>query len=156
MVLGILSSLSVGLLMILVRNLWGYAYSNEKEVVEYISRIMPILAVTFLFDDMQCILSGKYKYFSERKFGTHNAPVCILEFCLGYRVKQYLSYLANTKILNGIGGYSIFFQVLLGAVAFKRLVLMSILVRTTLSASLRLYVLPLCTTLVEWYLFSYP
>jgi MATE family multidrug resistance protein len=75
MVLGIVSSLSVGLLMILVRNLWGYAYSNEKEVVEYISRIMPILAVTFLFDDMQCILSGKCRYFTESKFGYHNDPV---------------------------------------------------------------------------------
>ena len=64
MVLGIVSSVLVGLVMILVRNLWGYAYSNEKEVVEYISRIMPFLAVAFLFDDMQCILSGKYRYFT--------------------------------------------------------------------------------------------
>ena len=59
MVLGIVSSVSVGLAIILVRNLWGYAYSNEKEVVEYIARMMPILAVTFLFDDLQCVISGK-------------------------------------------------------------------------------------------------
>ncbi|XP_047062087.1 protein DETOXIFICATION 16-like [Lolium rigidum] len=71
MVLGILSSLSVGLLMILVRNLWGYAYSNEKEVVEYISRIMPILAVTFLFDDMQCILSGIVRGCGFQKIGAY-------------------------------------------------------------------------------------
>ncbi|XP_051216685.1 protein DETOXIFICATION 16 [Lolium perenne] len=71
MVLGILSSLSVGLLMILVRNLWGYAYSNEKEVVDYISRIMPILAVTFLFDDMQCILSGIVRGCGFQKIGAY-------------------------------------------------------------------------------------
>ncbi|KAM3215459.1 hypothetical protein ACQJBY_067465 [Aegilops geniculata] len=58
MVLGIVSSVSVAIAIILVRNLWGYAYSNDKEVVEYISRIMPIIAVAFLFDDMQCVLSG--------------------------------------------------------------------------------------------------
>ncbi|VAI94021.1 unnamed protein product [Triticum turgidum subsp. durum] len=58
MVLGIASSVSVALAIVLVRNLWGYAYSNDKEVVEYISRIMPIIAVAFLFDDMQCVLSG--------------------------------------------------------------------------------------------------
>ena len=58
MVLGIVSSVSVALAIILVRNLWVYAYSNDKEVLEYISRIMPIIAVAFLFDDMQCVLSG--------------------------------------------------------------------------------------------------
>ena len=59
MVLGVVSSISVSLAIVLVRNLWGHAYSNDKEVVEYISRIMPIIAVAFLFDDMQCVLSGR-------------------------------------------------------------------------------------------------
>ena len=58
MVLGIASSVSVALAIGLLRNLWGYAYSNDKEVVEYISKIMPIIAVAFFFDDMQCVLSG--------------------------------------------------------------------------------------------------
>lgn len=61
MALGVVSGVSLGLLVILVRNLWGYAYSNEEEVVKYVARIMPILAVTFLFDDLQCVLSGKYR-----------------------------------------------------------------------------------------------
>ena len=34
MVLGLVTGVSLGLIMISVRNLWGYAYSNEKEVVE--------------------------------------------------------------------------------------------------------------------------
>uniref|UniRef100_A0ACD5UWR0 Uncharacterized protein n=2 Tax=Avena sativa TaxID=4498 RepID=A0ACD5UWR0_AVESA len=71
MVLGIVSSVSVGLVMILVRNLWGYAYSNEKEVVEYVSRIMPILAVTYLFDDMQCVLSGIVRGCGFQKIGAY-------------------------------------------------------------------------------------
>lgn len=59
MVLGLVMGISIGLVMFLVRNLWGYAYSNEEEVVEYIARMMPILAVAFLVDDLQCVLSGK-------------------------------------------------------------------------------------------------
>jgi MATE family multidrug resistance protein len=46
--------------MVLLRKLWGHAYSNEEEVVGYIARMMPVLAVSFLFDDLQCVLSGKW------------------------------------------------------------------------------------------------
>jgi MATE family multidrug resistance protein len=60
MVLAIVVGILIGLAMILVRNLWGYAYSNEEEVVKYISKMMPILAVSFLFDCVQCVLSGKW------------------------------------------------------------------------------------------------
>uniref|UniRef100_A0A0E0DD58 Uncharacterized protein n=1 Tax=Oryza meridionalis TaxID=40149 RepID=A0A0E0DD58_9ORYZ len=48
------ASRSAGLFMILVRHLWGYAYSNEEEVVQYVVKMMPTLAVSFLFDDLQC------------------------------------------------------------------------------------------------------
>jgi MATE family multidrug resistance protein len=60
MVLGLVTGVFLGIIMILVRNLWGYAYSNEKEVIEYISRMMPILGMSFVFDDLQCVLSGNY------------------------------------------------------------------------------------------------
>jgi multidrug resistance protein, MATE family len=60
MMVALVVGILIGLVMILVRNVWGHAYSSEKEVVEYIFRMMPILAVSFVFDDMQCVLSGKY------------------------------------------------------------------------------------------------
>ncbi|KQJ82173.1 protein DETOXIFICATION 16 isoform X1 [Brachypodium distachyon] len=69
MALGVVSGVSLGLLVILVRNLWGYAYSNEEEVVKYVARIMPILAVTFLFDDLQCVLSGILRGCGFQKIG---------------------------------------------------------------------------------------
>ncbi|XP_037463112.1 protein DETOXIFICATION 16-like [Triticum dicoccoides] len=71
MLLGVVSSISVSLAIVLVRNLWGYAYSNDKEVVEYISRIMPIIAVAFLFDDMQCVLSGIVRGCGFQKIGSY-------------------------------------------------------------------------------------
>ncbi|XP_051216689.1 protein DETOXIFICATION 16 isoform X1 [Lolium perenne] len=69
MVLGLVAGVSLGLVMILVRNVWGYAYSNEKEVVEYISRMMPILGMAFVFDDMQCVLSGVIRGCGLQKIG---------------------------------------------------------------------------------------
>ncbi|KAL6650563.1 hypothetical protein ACP70R_009488 [Stipagrostis hirtigluma subsp. patula] len=58
MALALIVGILIGLVMVLVRNFWGYAYSNEEEVVQYIARMMPILAVSFLFDTLQCVLSG--------------------------------------------------------------------------------------------------
>jgi len=48
-----------GLVMVLVRNLWGYAYSSDERVIKYIARMLPLLAVSFLFDCVQGVLSGK-------------------------------------------------------------------------------------------------
>ncbi|EEE50791.1 hypothetical protein OsJ_31156 [Oryza sativa Japonica Group] len=50
--------------MILLRNVWGYAYSNEEEVVAYIASMLPILAVSFFVDGINGALSG---YHAERK-----------------------------------------------------------------------------------------
>jgi len=47
-----------GLVMVLARNLLGYAYSNEDEVASYTAKLTPILAVCTLFDSLQCVLSG--------------------------------------------------------------------------------------------------
>ncbi|XP_062225412.1 protein DETOXIFICATION 16-like [Phragmites australis] len=69
MVLALVVGIVIGLVMILVRNLWGYAYSNEEEVVEYIARMMPILAVSFVFDDLQCVLSGVARGCGWQKIG---------------------------------------------------------------------------------------
>ena len=44
--------------MVLARTLLGYAYTNDKEVVLYTARLMPILAACTLLDCLQCVLSG--------------------------------------------------------------------------------------------------
>lgn len=50
----------VGLILILIRNQWGNAYSNDKEVVKYVATMMPLLATSNLLDGLQCVLSGTY------------------------------------------------------------------------------------------------
>ncbi|KAI3881360.1 hypothetical protein MKW92_000494 [Papaver armeniacum] len=36
----------LGISMILMRHIWGYAFSNEQEVVTYVAAMMPVLAVS--------------------------------------------------------------------------------------------------------------
>ncbi|KAK9707094.1 hypothetical protein RND81_07G172300 [Saponaria officinalis] len=55
-------SLSEGLIVvvitILVRNIWGRLYSNEDEVISYVTKMMPLLALSDFIDGIQCVLSG--------------------------------------------------------------------------------------------------
>lgn len=44
--------------MILARRVWGHAYSNVNEVVNYVASLMPIVATSNLLDGVQCVLSG--------------------------------------------------------------------------------------------------
>lgn len=51
-------SIVMGLILILIRNAWGYAYSSEMEVVTYLASMMPLLALTNFVDGLTCVLSG--------------------------------------------------------------------------------------------------
>ncbi|CAL5186628.1 unnamed protein product [Lathyrus oleraceus] len=57
-VIAIIESILVGAVMFLIRNILGYAYSNEEEVVKYVGTLLPILAATHFLDGLQCVLSG--------------------------------------------------------------------------------------------------
>ncbi|XP_073220769.1 protein DETOXIFICATION 16-like isoform X2 [Cicer arietinum] len=57
-VIAIIESIIVGVVLILIRNIWGYAYSNEEEVVKYVATMLPILAASNFLDGLQSVLSG--------------------------------------------------------------------------------------------------
>ncbi|MED6156016.1 Protein DETOXIFICATION 16 [Stylosanthes scabra] len=59
----------VGAIMILIRNIWGYAYSDEEEVVTYVATMLPILAVSIFLDSLQCVLSGTARGCGWQKMG---------------------------------------------------------------------------------------
>ncbi|XP_020087710.1 protein DETOXIFICATION 16-like isoform X1 [Ananas comosus] len=67
--LAIIEGLVVGLIMILVRGIWGYAYSNEEEVVKYVGVMLPILATSNFFDGIQSVLSGVARGCGWQKIG---------------------------------------------------------------------------------------
>ena len=50
--------LSVTLLSL--RHFVGIAFSNEEEVVNYVTRMVPLLSISVLTDNLQGVLSGTY------------------------------------------------------------------------------------------------
>ncbi|KAL6181476.1 hypothetical protein ACLB2K_048131 [Fragaria x ananassa] len=71
LVMAITEGLLVGLVLILIRNFWGYAYSNETEVVDYLAAMMPILATSNFLDGLQCVLSGTARGCGWQKIGAY-------------------------------------------------------------------------------------
>ncbi|XP_028091224.1 protein DETOXIFICATION 16-like [Camellia sinensis] len=69
MVMAITESVLVGAILILIRNIWGYAYSNEIQVVRYVATMMPILAISNFLDGFQCVLSGAVRGCGWQKVG---------------------------------------------------------------------------------------
>jgi MATE family multidrug resistance protein len=57
-VIAIIEGSAVVLVTILVRNVWGKLYSNEDEVIKYVAKMMPLLALSDFLDGFQCVLSG--------------------------------------------------------------------------------------------------
>jgi hypothetical protein len=57
--MALFEGLVISIAMILLRKFWGYMYSNEEEVVTYITRMMPVLAMSFFIDGIHTSLSGK-------------------------------------------------------------------------------------------------
>ncbi|KAK2635321.1 hypothetical protein Ddye_030113 [Dipteronia dyeriana] len=49
---------TVGITTIVVRHIWGKLYSNEEEVIKYVAKMMPLLALSDFLDGFQCVLSG--------------------------------------------------------------------------------------------------
>ncbi|KAK9278099.1 hypothetical protein L1049_027657 [Liquidambar formosana] len=57
-VMAIIEGLVAGLVVIMIRNVWGYAYSNEREVIRYVASMMFLLAASNFLNGVQCVLSG--------------------------------------------------------------------------------------------------
>ncbi|KAI3831794.1 hypothetical protein MKX03_000136 [Papaver bracteatum] len=65
----ILQGFLLGISMILMRHIWGYAFSNEQKVVTYVAAMMPVLAVSNFFDGIEFVLSGTARGCGWQKIG---------------------------------------------------------------------------------------
>lgn len=63
--IAIVESILVGSVLILIRKIWGFAYSSDPQVVTYVASMLPILALGHCLDSFQSILSG---YIPRSKF----------------------------------------------------------------------------------------
>uniref|UniRef100_A0A0E0EWU5 Protein DETOXIFICATION n=1 Tax=Oryza meridionalis TaxID=40149 RepID=A0A0E0EWU5_9ORYZ len=88
----------VAFTMILLRNSWGHMYSDEAEVVTYIARMIPVLAISFFIDGMHSALSGVLTGCGKQKIG---ARVNLSAFYLaGIPMAVLLAFVLH---LNGMG-----------------------------------------------------
>ncbi|KAI9113832.1 hypothetical protein K1719_015083 [Acacia pycnantha] len=69
LVMAIIEGILVGTVMILMRNIWGKAYSSEVEVVKYVATMFPIIAISHFLDGLQCVLSGTARGCGWQKIG---------------------------------------------------------------------------------------
>ncbi|KAK7320154.1 hypothetical protein RJT34_04888 [Clitoria ternatea] len=69
LLMAIIEGTLIGILMILMRNFWGYAYCNEAEVIKYVATMLPILAVSNFLDGIQLVLSGTARGCGWQKIG---------------------------------------------------------------------------------------
>lgn len=58
MVLSVIEAVIVSTVLFCCRSVWGYAYSDEKEVVDYITGMTPLLCISVIMDTSQAVLSG--------------------------------------------------------------------------------------------------
>ncbi|KAM0996679.1 hypothetical protein ACFX14_006746 [Malus domestica] len=61
----------VGAVLILGRKVWGYCYSNETEVVNYVGEMLILVAVSHFFDGLQSVLSGVIRGSGQQKVGAY-------------------------------------------------------------------------------------
>ncbi|WCJ24234.1 MATE efflux family protein [Euphorbia peplus] len=57
-IMALLEGAVIAITTILVRQVWGNLYSNDHQVIKYVARMMPLLAVSDFLDGFQCVLSG--------------------------------------------------------------------------------------------------
>ncbi|KAK8914190.1 MATE efflux family protein 5 [Platanthera zijinensis] len=56
--IAIVQSLLVSMAILSLRRVVGYAYSNEKEVVDYVWKMIPLVSISVIMDSCQGVLSG--------------------------------------------------------------------------------------------------
>ncbi|KAK9066458.1 hypothetical protein SSX86_013780 [Deinandra increscens subsp. villosa] len=69
MFLAITEGVLVSLFLVSIRHVWGYLFTNEEEVVSYMSKVMPVLALSNFMDGIQGVLSGTARGCGWQKIG---------------------------------------------------------------------------------------
>ncbi|KAF9625608.1 hypothetical protein IFM89_024381 [Coptis chinensis] len=58
MFIAVTEMIIVSVILFASRNILGYAYSNEKEVIDYVTRLVPLVCLSVIMDSLQGVLSG--------------------------------------------------------------------------------------------------
>lgn len=61
--LAIVEAAVVSTTLFCCRYVLGHAYSNEKEVVDYVTQMVPLLCLSIIIDSLLGVLAGKFLLF---------------------------------------------------------------------------------------------
>ncbi|GFZ17393.1 MATE efflux family protein [Actinidia rufa] len=67
--LAIAQGVLLSLILVSVRNKWGYLYTSEDKVVKYMASVMPVLVISNFMDGIQAVLSGTARGCGWQKIG---------------------------------------------------------------------------------------
>ncbi|MFS8028790.1 putative multi antimicrobial extrusion protein [Helianthus anomalus] len=79
------------------RHVFGYIFTNEKEVVDYVTKMAPLLCLNILMDSLQGTLSG-YIYIKPFVFKT-----LMLKYICFNNMINYLLVIYETGVARGVG-----------------------------------------------------
>jgi len=60
MFIAVTAAVIVSTTLFALRRIIGYAYSNEKEVVDHVMEMVPLVCISVIMDCLQGVLSGYY------------------------------------------------------------------------------------------------
>uniref|UniRef100_M1CZZ5 Protein DETOXIFICATION n=2 Tax=Solanum tuberosum TaxID=4113 RepID=M1CZZ5_SOLTU len=95
MLIAAAESILVGTTVFACRNVFGYIFSNEKEVVDYVANIAPLLCLSVIIDSFQGTLSGVARGCGWQHIGAY---VNLASFYLcGIPIAASLAFLLNFR-----------------------------------------------------------
>jgi MATE family multidrug resistance protein len=56
------SAVLVSTTLLALRHFIGIAFSNEEEVINYVTRMVPVLSISVITDSLQGVLSGTHVF----------------------------------------------------------------------------------------------
>lgn len=71
-ILAVAEYVVASIILFACRSILGYAFSNEKEVVDYVNRMTPLLCLSIIMDSTQAILSGNTPFPLNRMNSFHH------------------------------------------------------------------------------------
>ena len=58
MFIAVTEAIVVSMIIFFIRDIFGYAFSNEEEVIAYVRKIAPLISISVVMDSLQGVLSG--------------------------------------------------------------------------------------------------
>ncbi|KAI9377543.1 hypothetical protein POPTR_019G075800v4 [Populus trichocarpa] len=105
MVIAITEEIIISTALFFCRHIMGYAFSSEKQIVNYVADMVPFICLSVIMDCLQSVLSGVARGSGWQKFGAYvnlaayylvGTPVAaVLAFVLHLRAKGLLIGLAT-------------------------------------------------------------